>query len=185
MGFNALAIDSRWGKLDRWNGIENLTARRNGTAEIVASGDRARISAIDREADLRAAVRWVTQEGYSGSLILWGSSITANGVLTLASAGEHAVAGLLAFSPSEYNRENNTEMQTKVKRLTLPLLIACGEDEEQLCRDIYDTVPEGKKRFYRAARGRHGSSILLDDPENWEPVVSFLRHYAKAMQEPE
>jgi dienelactone hydrolase len=177
MGFNALAIDSRWGKVDRWNGIENLTARRYGTAEIVASGDRARIRAIDREVDLRAAVRWVTEEGYSGPLILWGSSITANGVLTLASAGEQVVAGLLAFSPGEYNEQNTTEMQTKVKRLTVPLLIACGEAEEQLCRGIYEAVPEGKKRFYRAARGRHGSSILLDDPQNWEPVVSFLKRY--------
>ena len=181
MGFNALAIDSRWGRRDRWNGVWNETAKRYGTEAIVTSGDRARIQAIDREKDLRAAVRWLRQEGYSGPLILWGSSITANGVLKVAALGEERVNGLLAFSPGEYNPDNKTEMQAQVKNLRLPLLIACGEDEDQLCGEIFRSVPEGRKRYYHATRGRHGSSILLDDPENWRPVEQFLEQFRIGM----
>jgi dienelactone hydrolase len=178
MGFNALAIDSRWGKQDRWNGVVNDTARRYGTERIVASGDRARIRAIDREMDLRAAIRWVKQQGYAGPLLLWGSSITANGVLNTAASGAAAVAGVLAFSPGEYNPDNDTELQRRVERLRLPVLVACGEDEDELCGEIFDALPEGQKRYYRAPRGRHGSSILLDDPENWKPIEEFLAQFS-------
>jgi dienelactone hydrolase len=178
MGFNALAIDNRWGRRDRWNEVENLTARRHGTAEIVATGDRARIRAIDRITDLRAAVRWVRRAGYSGPLLLWGSSITANGVLTVATE-EKDVAAVMAFSPGEYDAENPMRMQEQVKTLTAPVLIACGEDERQLCSDIFAAVPGRHKQFYVAERGRHGSSILYDDPANWAVVEAFLRRFRK------
>jgi dienelactone hydrolase len=179
MGFNILAIDNRWGKQDRWNGVLNETAKRYGTEAIVASGDRAKIRAIDRERDLETAVDWARAQGFTGPLILWGSSITANGVLKIAAGGEHEVAALLAFSPGEYNPDDKTEMQSKVKGLRMPLLMACGEDEDELCKGIFATIPAGKKTYYRAPRGRHGSSILLDDPANWKPVREFLKSLAR------
>jgi dienelactone hydrolase len=177
MGFNALAIDSRWGKRDRWNLVTNETAKRYGTDAIVVSGDRERIRAINREKDTEAAVRWVRQQGFSGPLILWGSSITANGVLKIASAGPGNIAAVLAFSPGEYNSENKTEMQSQVKELRIPLLMVCGEDEDQSCSEVFRAVPDGHKQYYHAVHGRHGSSILLDDPENWDPVEKFLQQF--------
>jgi len=178
MGFNALAIDNRWGRVDRWNGVENLTAQRHGTAAIVASGDRAKIRAIDRVSDLRAAVRWLAAQGFTGALLLWGSSITANGVLAVATE-DPRVAAVLAFSPGEYDEQNKTAMQQQVQQLKAPVLIACGEDEHELCHEIYRAIPGEQKRFYIAARGRHGSSILLDDPANWKPVEEFLEAFRR------
>jgi dienelactone hydrolase len=176
MGFHTLAIDNRWGNRDRWNHVENLTARRYGTAEIVASGDRTRIRAIDRIVDLRAGVRWVREQGYSGRLLLWGSSITANGVLTVATE-QKDLSAVLAFSPGEYDPDNDRQMQEQVKALTVPVLIACGEDERQLCSTIFAAVPGPDKHLYVAERGRHGSSILYDDPLNWAIVEAFLRRF--------
>ena len=56
---------------------------------------------------------------------------------------------------------------------------ACGEDEDQLCGEIFRAAPEGRKRYHHADRGRHGSSILLDDPANWRPVEEFLEQFRK------
>jgi dienelactone hydrolase len=179
LGFNALAVDVRWGNRDMWNGIENLTAERAGTPAIVATGDRTKFRPIQEavKQDIAAAVDWVRTQGYSGPLLLWGSSITANRVLQVASVDER-VAAIIDFSPGEYNRDDPKEMAGVAAKFKVPTLIVCGEDEETLSKPIFDAVAATEKSFFRAPRGRHGSSLLLDDWANWEPVEEFLKRFA-------
>ena len=78
-GFNALAVDLRWGGTDRWNRVVNETSARNETDAIIASEDRDRRLAalLASEADMLAALRWLRANGFTGPLVVWGSSFSA------------------------------------------------------------------------------------------------------------
>jgi dienelactone hydrolase len=182
LGFNAIAIDTRWGELDRWNGVMNETAARYGTPAIVATGDVSRTRPVQEAAaqDIRAALTWLAANGYSGAKLLWGSSISANLVLKVAADPAQGVAAVLAFSPGEYHRDRPTEVQSAISGLAVPVLIACGVDEEDTSKPIFDAVPNSGKLFYRAMDGRHGSSILIDDPDNWNGIIPFLVKFKQA-----
>jgi hypothetical protein len=54
------------------------------------------------------------------------------------------------------------------------VLVASGVDEENTSKPIFDALPPGNKQYYLAVRGRHGSSILPDDPANWSGIAPFL-----------
>jgi dienelactone hydrolase len=179
MGFNALAIDSRWGERDRWNDVTNETAIRAGTAAIIASKEIPRMRATQEAAakDVRGALRWLAANGFMGKKLLWGSSISANLVLKLASASNLQVAAVLSFSPGEYHPDQPNEMASAVSKLAVPSLIACAEGEEATSKPIFDAVQIRDKVFYRAPVGKHASSILIDDPENWNGIVPFLRRF--------
>jgi dienelactone hydrolase len=179
MGFNALAIDSRWGERDRWNGVTNETAVRAGTSAVVASGDIPRMRAMQAEAaqDVGGALRWLDANGYTGPKLLWGSSISANLVLKLAATPDVKVVAVLAFSPGEYHKDQPTEMRSAVANLTMPTLIVYAEDEEQTSKPIFDAIPTRDKVFYRATTGKHAASILVDDPGNWNPIEPFLKRF--------
>lgn len=181
MGFNALAIDSRWGDRDRWNGVINETAARYGTPAVVSTGDVSRTRPIqDASADdIRAALAWLDVNGYTGARLLWGSSISSNLVLKVAADPKQRVTAVLSFSPGEYHPDQPNEMKTAVSELRLPTLIACGADNEELqtSKPIFDAIPGRQKVFYHATNGRHGSSILMDDPKNWTGIEPFLNQF--------
>jgi dienelactone hydrolase len=176
LGFNALAVDSRWGERDRWNGVINKTAARFGTTAIAASGDATKIKAVHQAAaqDIRAALEWLNANDYTGAKLLWGSSISANLVLKVAADPTQRVDAVLSFSPGEYYKDQPNELRAAIAELQLPTLIACGADEEDTAKPVFDAVPSKQKLFYRAVDGRHGSSILIDDPENWAGITPFL-----------
>ena len=176
LGFNALAIDSRWGERDRWNGVINETAARLGTPAIAASGEIPKMRSVQQAAaqDIRAALKWLNVNHYTGAKILWGSSISANLVLKVAADPTQGVAAVLSFSPGEYYNDQPNELRAAIKGLLLPTLIACGVDEEDTAKPVFDAIPSKQKVFYRAINGRHGASILIDDPENWTGITPFL-----------
>jgi len=180
MGFNALAIDSRWGERDRWNNVTNETAIRAGTAAIIASKEVPRMRATQEAAaqDIRGALRWLAANVFIGKKLLWGSSMSANLVLKLSSASDLQVAAVLSFSPGEYHPDQPNEMASAVSKLVVPTLIACAEDEEATSKPIFDAVQSRDKVFYRAPVGKHAASILLDDPENWKGVEAFLKRFS-------
>lgn len=175
LGYNALAIDTRWGDRDMWNGVANETARRHGTAASLAGPPAARRAIQDRSIDdIRAAVAWVRKRDGHAPILLWGSSISANLVLKLAAA-EPDVAGVLAFSPAEYHPDTPDEIRRTVATVRVPTLVAYGRDERDAARPVFEGVAATFKRELRASHGRHGSSILLDDPATWAGVRAFLR----------
>lgn len=176
LGFNALAVDSRWGERDRWNGVTNETAARYGTPDIAASGDIPRIKSVHQAAaqDVRAALKWLDANDYTGAKLLWGSSISANLVLKVAADPTQRVVAVLSFSPGEYYKDQPNDLRSAITSLQLPTLIACGADEEDTAKPVFDAVPSKQKAFYRAIDGRHGASILVDDPGNWVGITPFL-----------
>jgi dienelactone hydrolase len=182
LGFNALAVDSRWGERDRWNGVINETAARFGTPAIAASGDIPKIRSVHQAAaqDIRAALEWLNANDYTGAKLLWGSSISANLVLKVAADPTQRVAAVLSFSPGEYYKDQPNELRAAITGLHLPTLIACGADEEDTAKPVFDAVPGKQKVFYRAVDGRHGASILVDDPRNWAGITPFLVHFEQA-----
>jgi len=181
LGFNALAIDSRWGERDRWNGVINETAARFGTAGIASGNDNARRRVVQEGAaqDVRGALAWLSANGYSGAKILWGSSISANLVLKLAADPPEHIVAVLSFSPGEYHPDLPNEVRSAVKGLRIPALIACGTSEESTSRTVFDAVPSKQRVFYRAVSARHGASILIDDPENWAGINGFLSQFVQ------
>src|ERR1700730_2877861 len=58
-------------------------------------------------------------------------------------------------------------------------LIACGADEEDTSKPVLDAVPGKQKVLYRAIDGRHGSSILIDDPANWSAITPILSRFVR------
>jgi dienelactone hydrolase len=180
LGFNALVIDTRWGDRDSWNGVINETAKRFGTPAIVESHDPRRMRPVQEAAadDVRAALHWLATNGYPGAKLLWGSSMSANLVLKVAAERQNQLAGVLAFSPGEYHRDTPREVRSAIADLNIPVLIVCGVDEEGVSKPIFEALPAGNKFYYAAVRGRHGSSILLDDQANWTSIEPFLRRLA-------
>src|SRR5262249_28814321 len=72
-GFNALAVDMRRGGKDPWNQVENETAARC-TSEKSAT-DCSRYYTI--KTDIVAALSWLSEQGYGGPKLIWGSSISS------------------------------------------------------------------------------------------------------------
>src|SRR5262249_43035584 len=84
------------------------------------------------------------------------------------------VVGVLSFSPGEYDDKKPKMVEEWAARVTQPVFVACGVEEEDLSKPIFEALPGAEKVFYRAGRGRHGSSMLLDDASNWKAVLEFL-----------
>ncbi len=169
MGFNCFAFDTRAGGTDYWNSVENETSKN--------SPDVGR-NFLAAYPDLLSAYDYVKEQGYTGKIIIWGSSFSS--VLVLKFASEHAdkIAGVLSFSPGEYidgQKGIVAEWAGKIKNL--PIFIACGATESPRSKPIFENIPSKEKLFYVPTIGRHGSSILLDDAKNWRPVKAFLKRF--------
>jgi dienelactone hydrolase len=167
-GFDALAIDLRWGRRDRWNDVWNETARRYGTIEIVDSGDRERMRKIDARPDIDAGITALRARGCS-AVILWGSSIHANRAMERAVRDPEGIAAVVAFSPGEYG-PNPTIRQTAAKMQRRALLLF-GKDEPDI---VATSVPETFRTVHRSDAARHGSAVLFDDPGTWKVVKNFI-----------
>jgi dienelactone hydrolase len=180
MGFNALAVDTRWGQRDPWNDVVNETAAAAGTAEVIARNVRSEMRAVqDGSAeDLRGAIAWLRTQGATGPVVLWGSSMSANVVLKLSGTAPPQVVAALAFSPGEYRPDQPAEMQTVARALGIPVMVAYGTGERQVSRPVFLALTSKGSRELHARHARHGASILLDDPDNWREVESFLREAA-------
>lgn len=167
-GFDALAIDLRWGRRDRWNNVWNETARGYGTIEIVDRGDRARIEKIDARPDIDAGIAALRARGCA-QVILWGSSIHANRAMERAARDAQGIGAVIAFSPGEYGR--NSTIREDAAKLTRRTLLLFGKDEAD---DVAASVPQPFRTVYRSEAARHGSAVLFDDPGAWRVVREFL-----------
>lgn len=167
MGFNVIAFDTRAGGTDRWNNVENLTSINNEDIPIDYYPEV--------YPDLEAALQYVIDSGYTGKKIVWGSSFSSTLVIKLAGDYPDKIAAVLSFSPGEYVRSNNkivSEWASKVEGI--PVFVTCGAQEQDKAKPIYDAIPGDLKNFYLPKSGNHGSSILIDDARNWQPVKEFI-----------
>lgn len=170
MGYNCLAVDTRAGGKDRWMGVENETTSEAGKKNMTNTYDAA-------YQDMEAALQWVKDNKYTGKVIVWGSSFSASLVFRLAKEHPKDVQALLSFSPGEYFEGKPGVVSSWAKGVkNIPVFVSCGAGEKSRSKPIFDAVPGGNKTFYLPKKGEHGSSILMDDPEeNWKPVKAFLQ----------
>lgn len=186
-GFNCLAVDLRWGKQDFWDKVPNETGARSGSVEVI---DNYEDTPEYREKevwprmwaslpDMEAAISWVRKEGYSGKLITWGSSFSAMLQFKLATTHSDMIDGMIGLSPGEYNETDTTMLSSWARKTKQPVLIVAGSDtaEYQMTRPVFELLTNKKSQYHWAEKGRHGSSILMNDSLNWEPVWQFLHQF--------
>jgi dienelactone hydrolase len=183
LGFQCLAADTRWGDKDRWAGITNETAKRFGTAAIVASqdeGQRRKVRFAARR-DLDAALAWARAHQSPSRVIVWGSSWSSILVLDLAREHRDDVNGVVSFSPGEYDAPDRPALvRDWAAAVKQPTYVVSGAAEDSSVAPIYQALRMPSKAYYHAQRGIHGSSILLEEPEAWEPLIAFLRQFLSA-----
>lgn len=180
LGFNVLAVDLRWGGTDRWHRVPNETALAFGTPSIMAeaeAGQRERVwpTIFAAYHDMLAASDWLSLQGFSGRRLALGSSFSA--ILVLRMPQDRPLDAVLAYSPGEYHDTDSTLVRRWAESLDTATYIAAAPDEEALSRPVYEAVRSARKTFFLAPAGRHGASILTEDPANWASLRAFLQPY--------
>ncbi|MBX9797774.1 alpha/beta hydrolase, partial [Sphingomonas sp.] len=131
-------------------------------------------------ADLQAAVDWAQGRGLP--VLIWGSSYSSALVFPLAAANKGRVAGVLAFSPSEYIGAGDP-VKTAAATLDVPVFITAASDEGELAAAaaIAARVPGGRATLYRPRAGVHGSSSLREDrnPSGWRANFAAVEAWLK------
>jgi dienelactone hydrolase len=171
MGFNCLAVDTRAGDSDRWNNVNNETTKRVEELKLTNNYYAA-------YSDLEAALKWIMENGYKGKKIIWGSSFSSSLVFRLAGDYKNEISGLLSFSPGEYFSDKETIVAGWAGKVdNTPCYVTCGSEEQETSKPIFDAVKSTDKKFVLPEKGRHGSSILMDDKNNWKEVKIFLKRF--------
>ena len=168
-GYNTLALDQRSGA-ERW-GQPNRTVKELGHSGNYNEALR----------DLQAAVAWPKANGYTGKIIVWGSSYSSSLVFLLA-AQQPEVSAVLSFSPGEY-LGGETTVKDAAAKVKVPVFITSAKNKEEIAeaKAILNAAAAAKKtQFIPQIAGVHGSSTLRKDrnargmEENWAAVRAFL-----------
>lgn len=168
LGFHALAIDQRSGG-PLWGRNETVEALGESTDYLPAL------------ADLEAAWKWVSDSGYTGATLVWGSSYSAALVFLL--AAEHpGIDGVLSFSPGEYLGSRTDEVRKAAQKVEQRVLVITPENERDRAKTVYDAIPGDAKLLWIPENAVHGSSMLVPDrnsgaDEIWPQVVAFLEPF--------
>lgn len=171
-GYNCLAIDQRSG--DAMNGVANLTAARAAEAKNATAY-------LDARPDIEAALRWIGARGYSGSLVLWGSSYSSALALVIGAETKVKLAAILSFAPGEYLGTPGL-VGNAAARLKTPTLIVSPERERDQAEAIFERIPKKTATLEIGAGIVHGSRTLYrsSDPEpTWKRVLAFLASNTK------
>ncbi len=187
-GFNCMAVDLRWGKQDFWNKVPNRTGERYGSWPVIDNYERTdeyqynevwpRMFASYK--DIVASINYVKKQGYSGPIIIWGSSFSAMLVFRAAAELPDLVNGVVAYSPGEYF-ERDTLMLTKwINQVKQPVFMNAGSDSSELLMvdPLFSFLPShSNHKLHQSVAGRHGSSVLINDDRNWQPVLKYLQQF--------
>jgi dienelactone hydrolase len=174
-GYNVIASDIRGGG-DRF-----------GVANRVATPDPAAFSYCEALAEMDAAVNLARVQGFSGPLVLWGSSYSATLALQVGARRAADVRAVLAFSPASGEPMSGCEPAVYVGWLTragVPTLALRprAELEDPGRAAAFEAMRRDGAAVHVAERGRHGSSMLdaertqADTEPEWKAVLAFLRH---------
>lgn len=176
LGYNALAVDLRWGQ--RRNGIRNETATRAGTPALMEQVEAGEASPWDRidasYLDMVAAIEWLDTNGYGGPRVAVGSSFSAMLVYRL--GAEARVDAVAAYSPGEYDEDRPELVRSWAASVDVPVLSVAAPDEEDLVAPVAASVESRGSAFVVADAGRHGASILDEGHANMATFVSFVGH---------
>ncbi len=170
LGFTSIAINQRSGGL--------MFGPNRTAAEIGKT-----VSMQDALPDLEAALAWAKSTHPNSKIVAVGSSYTAALVFLLAAKHPHDLAGVAAFSPSEYFPDR-TIVRAAARKVRVPVFVDSGVSPEELgnAKAIFDAVGSTDKKRYVPKAGVHGAATLRDDrdpqgaSENFEAFAAFVRH---------
>lgn len=171
MGYNCLAVDLRAG--NEVNGIINETHK-----EAVAKGLSTEY--VDAMPDMLAAIEYVKNNFEFGELLILGSSYSASLALIIAAQSPDMVDGVLAFSPGEYFKYDDTTIEEYASEILVPVFISSSREERKKWKAIYEALPDDAKRKYiPEEEGVHGSRALWKTTEGnqkyWKAVEKFIK----------
>ena len=177
-GFNILAIDQRMG--GQIYGNYNRTI-----ANIPDNSFANNYTYCDAFNNLSGAFDYLTNLGFTGKKILWGSSYSASLAIQLAHKRQKEVNGVLAFSPAAGGSMQACSPNQYFETLKVPLLLLRPPNEMKNENSIaqFDLANQYNHQTYIAQYGNHGSSMLVEErvgqkvEDNWEVVLSFLNKY--------
>ena len=177
-GYNVIAADVRGGG-----------ARFGEPSRAPAVGDDFSYCAALGEVD--AAVGLARARGFTGPLVLWGSSYTATLALQVGSRRSADVAAVLAFSPASGEPMAGCEPEPYVgwlARTGVPTLVL--RPRVELADSARAAALEAMRRdgatVFVAEQGVHGSSMLdstrtrASTAPQWKAVLDFLRQAVAA-----
>jgi dienelactone hydrolase len=168
MRYNCLAVDLRVG--DNYGYVNNRTAPRARKKKLS--------SRQGIEKDIRAAISFV-EEMSDEKVILLGSSLSATLALKVASEDER-VKAVMAFSPGEYLRPRQT-LRRILKKLTIPVYIACNPAEYPYLLEAVDGIEEGTLTLFEPPENttqRASGMLRKSNPSYdgyWFSVLIFIK----------
>ena len=178
LGYNALAVDLRWGGAR--DGIVNETATRHGTPDLIprieAGAERPWPTIDASYDDMVAALHWLDAEGYTGPRFAVGSSFSAMLVYRL--GAEEDLAGVMAFSPAEYDDERPSLVRSWAHALHAPALSFAALGEEEMVGEVAAEVSVAGSLEAVGSMEGHGASVLDEDPRAWGLMTSFLGQHS-------
>ena len=132
--------------------------------------------------NLESALEYIQNSGFTGEIILWGSSYSATLAIQLAHKNQDAVNRVLAFSPAGGAPMKDCVADPYLEGLAVPLLVLRPPNEMQSesVQKQFDLVKEKGHQAYAALNGVHGSSMLVEErvgadvSETWKVVFDFL-----------
>jgi len=171
LGYNCLAIDQRSG--DEVNGVINETHK-----EALVKGYATEY--IDAMPDLMAAIEFVKQNFEFDELLILGSSYSASLALIIAAQNPGMVDGVLAFSPGEYFKYDDTTIEQFASEIIVPVFITSAREERKEWKAIYEAInDDDKQKYIPEDEGIHGASALWKTTEGnkkyWKAVEKFLK----------
>jgi len=134
---------------------------------------------------MMAALDHIKNMGYTGKLILWGSSYSATLALKLADENKSIVDGALVFSPASGQPMEGCQPNAHISSLRMPLLLMkpASEMQSERSQNQIKLAKDNGHQTYVAENGVHGSSMLDESriegsaSETWNVVMTFLSQF--------
>ncbi len=175
LGYNCVAVDQRSG--GKINGVDNLTL----LEALKRSKDTGYPSA---EQDILAALEYANKRS-KGKVVLWGSSYSSSLAIVIAAKKPELVDAVVSVSPGEYFAEYGLSrdwVKEHGARLSVPALIMGPANERTQVLSMYDSIPEGNKRFFvPTTGGRHGSESLWEKTTGYEAFRSTAEEFLASL----
>jgi len=175
LGFNCLAIDARGG------GFSYGRANRTN-ANLLDHG-----GGPEAYWDFKAALKYLSDSGYTGKITMWGSSYSAGRMFAvLSEKPENVVAGL-SFSPgAAFARKGPNGEKAWAEQVTIPIFMSWSPEEfNEDRKNRFDVIDSEFKFLHMQKKGIHGSSTLnpMKNPDGYKEIFleveKFLLIYSK------
>lgn len=174
-GYNILTIDQRVGGQYFYGGYNRT----------VAEISKNEYHYCDAYPDMEAALKYLTDVGFTGKTILWGSSYSGTLALKLANENADTIDGVLVFSPASGPPMKDCQPNAYIEALSMPLLLMkpSSEMQSERSQSQIKLAQEKGHQTYIAENGVHGSSMLDENriegsaAETWAVVHTFLSQF--------